>query len=194
MLTPDVTGQVRARLQNDAGATIVPSQSDFVTPGAVTQSKPTITEPPRATPPSQQPTQQQSAPVRPAAPAPQQPVKQTSTLPLIGFLVSFDSGEAGEYFELRAGRHIITSENNGAANNIYIADQTVSPMHAILRVTPTGAIQILDQLSEHGTKLRRFGATEVEELSGDKAKSEHGDTRAFGQRTFHICVITRGEE
>jgi hypothetical protein len=184
MLTPDVTGQVRARLQQEGGLPTGTNPNDFITPAASTQIRATLPEPENTTPSPQRPQPQQHAPAR----------RNDSLQPLIGFLVSFDKGTAGEYFELRSGRHIITSEDNGSTNNILIQHETVSPMHAILRVSPTGTIQILDQLSEHGTSLRRFGATEVEQLSGDKANLEHGDSLTFGERTFHVCIIAKSEE
>jgi hypothetical protein len=62
-------------------------------------------------------------------------------------------------------------------------------MHAILRITPAGEIQILDQLSEFGTHIRRFGSMEEEQLSGDKSSLDHGDIVKFGNRTFHICIV-----
>jgi hypothetical protein len=62
-------------------------------------------------------------------------------------------------------------------------------MHAILRITAAGEIQILDQLSEFGTRIRRFGSNEEEQLSGDKSSLEHGDVVKFGDRSFHLCVV-----
>jgi len=186
MLTPDVTGQVRARLQQDGAIPSMINQ-DFITPAAATQARAPIAEPEQQA--------QAPAPQQPQAPrVPAQPVTRSeSKQQLIGFLVSFDESPAGEYFELRTGRYVITSEDNGASNNLVIAHETVSPMHAILRVAPTGAIQILDQLSEHGTQLFRANTGEVEQLSGDKANLEHGDALSFGERTFHVCVIAVGE-
>lgn len=178
MLTPDITGQVRARLQQELGST----EGDFVTP---TTSQ---VRPPRV---DQQP--------RPALGAPQggfetPAVKQQPKTALVGFLVSFDNGPIGEYFELRTGRIIITSEQGGSGNSLVINHETISPMHAILRVSQSGEIQVLDQLSEHGTSIRRSGTQEDESLSGDKSALEHGDIVRFGQRSFVVCVVQRGEE
>jgi UDP-2,3-diacylglucosamine pyrophosphatase LpxH len=64
-------------------------------------------------------------------------------------------------------------------------------MHAIMRISSTGEIQLLDQLSEHGTKVKRANGGQVDELSGDKALVYHGDTIFFGKRSFHVCMVSR---
>ena len=109
--------------------------------------------------------------------------------PVIGFLVSFDHNPNGDVFELRTGRLIVTSEGASGGNYLILKDTTVSPMHAILRVNGPRDIQVLDQLSEHGTLIRRFGDAVEEELSGDKSTIAHGDIIKFGQRKFVVCVI-----
>ena len=109
--------------------------------------------------------------------------------PIVGFLVSFDKNENGDVFELRVGRMIVSSEHAGAGNCLLLQDETVSPMHAILRVNKGGMVQVLDQLSEHGTKIRRFGSGDEDELSGDKSGLEHGDVVIFGKREFTVCII-----
>lgn len=175
MLTPDITGQVRARLQQELGG----NEGDFVTP-TTSQVRP----PQRPVPEAPQAQAPATTPV----------AKQIPKTPLVGFLVSFDSGPTGEYYELRTGRMIITSEQGATGNTLVINHDTVSPMHAILRVSQSGEIQVLDQLSEHGTAIRRFGTNEDESLSGDKSALEHGDIVRFGQRSFVVCVIHKGEE
>ena len=197
MLTPDVTGQVRARLQQqEVGAALGNGENDFVSPARIAISM----ESPSAGQPSPiQPIQLGAPTPQPIthiakAPAANARTDSAHLAPLVGFLVSFDRGPGAEYFELRSGRWIVTSENNGSTNNLLIEHETVSPMHAILRVSPNGTLQILDQLSEHGTQLKRFGATEVEQLSGDKANLEHGDIVTFGERNFYVCLITKSEE
>ena len=229
MLTPDITGEVRARLAQDlsaggASTDAPPAESGgFSEPPAFgqgfTESKPAETgfaqfggssEPqgagfgqvisnPAATP--AQPAYSQ--PVAPQAPTQEQHAPSHATGdrivwvkqgPVIGFLVSFDRDENGEVFPLRTGRLIVTSEAASAGNFLIVNDGTVSPMHAILRMTKTGEIQVLDQLSEHGTQIKRFGSDELEELSGDKGTLEHGDVIYFGERKFFVCVLVRDEE
>lgn len=173
MLTPEMTGQVRSRITQDRTVTDSSnndSSGGFIAPGAT------------PTPPSQPKIEPQRAVIA---------TSQTQAQPLKGFLVSFDNGPQGEYFELRVGRFIITSELNATGSNILIDHPTVSPMHAILRIAPTGIIQVLDQLSEHGTLIKRSGSDEVETLSGDKSNLEHGDIIQFGERSFYICLIAQ---
>lgn len=194
MLTPDVTGEVRARLAQDMGqAPMTPpqrTQTPFETPmppnsyssggGSRTQSAP---------------------PAAGAGRAPQvTPDSRTEGAfwaqesVLVGFLVSYDTNPNGTIFELRSGRVIVTSEPAGNGNYLLINDNTVSPMHAIMRITTGGEVQVLDQLSEFGTRVQRFGSEEEEELSGDKSSLEHGDVLKFGNRKFHVCIIARGDQ
>ena len=114
--------------------------------------------------------------------------------PVVGFLISYDINKNGDVFFLRMGRLIVTSEAAGAGNYLFLNHPSVSPMHAILRVNKGGVIQVLDQLSEHGTKICRFGSGEEEQLSGDKSSLEHGDVVMFGERKFHVCTIAADTE
>jgi hypothetical protein len=109
--------------------------------------------------------------------------------PVVGFMVSYDATPNGDIFVLRSGRLMVTSDPNQGENCLVVEDPSVSPMHAILRITAAGEIQILDQLSEFGTHIRRFGSMEEEQLSGDKSSLDHGDIVKFGNRTFHICIV-----
>ena len=192
MLTPDVTGEVRARLAQEMGATAgrpAAHENQPVRSGgfmSVNELRGGRHEAPAAP----------HHAVAPAAPAPapsREGVVWAQESPIIGFLVSFDENPNGLVYELRVGRLIVTSEHVGGGNYLLIKDSSVSPMHAIVRITPNGEIQVLDQLSEFGTRIQRFGAEAEEELSGDKASLEHGDVVKFGQRQFIVCVIARGD-
>lgn len=119
-------------------------------------------------------------------------VWQTLT-PLAGFLVSFDKNQLGDYVELRTGRLIVTSEREGSGNYLFIDDPSVSPMHAIMRVSVDGPTQILDQLSDNGTKIIRAATKDEEEkeemLSGEKSVLHHGDKIVFGDRKYEVCLL-----
>ena len=198
MLTPDVTGEVRARF---AGPKEQPTAAlpDYTPAAQMAQQTP----PPRPVVPQQAIRPASAAvapqPVRVAAPQPHQPLRHSSgdevvwvkPSPILGFLVSYDKDPNGQTFELRSGRLIITSEPAASGNFLQIQDDTVSAMHAIIRISAEGEIQVLDQLSEHGTKIRRFGSEEEQELSGDKSSLEHGDLISFGERNFHVCIVSR---
>lgn len=126
-----------------------------------------------------------------------QPVKPTRDTvvyekpsPLVGFLISYDNDENGEVLELRAGRLIVTSEVSSHGNFVYLNDSSVSPMHAILRIAKGSDIQVLDQLSEFGTKVTKVSDKKVVELSGEKGVVSHGDKISFGERTFEVCLLS----
>ena len=114
--------------------------------------------------------------------------------PVVGFLVSFDSDSNGEFYVLRNGRLVITSQPPPGGSYLYIKDESVSPMHAIMRVSESGEIQVLDQLSEFGTIVKRFGSDEEMKLSGDKCSLDHGDTIRFGTRNFNVCILAKTQE
>ena len=203
MLTPEVTGQVRARLAQDlaqANAGRVPQDPDVEPPPPAANY---YTPQPRAGTRPQDVTQASTG-SRPAfgptpsvgtasAPhlEPKEGVVWTKKTPVVGFLVSFDSNPNGDIYELRSGRLMISSEASGAAQNyLVVKDDSVSMNHAILRISANGDVQVLDQLSEYGTKIKRFGVEEEVELSGDKGNVEHGDIISFGKRHFHVCMIS----
>jgi len=189
MLSPEMTGEVRARFAKESEGDTKPQ---FAPPGSgLFQSSPNPDQPSKQLPPAapeQAPTVGSKSLARGNEGAVW--VKES---PVVGFLVSFNPNPNGQIVELRSGRIIVTSEPASSGNFILLNDETVSPMHAILRITDEGEVQVLDQLSEYGTKIRRFGADEEEELSGEKSSIEHGDVISFGSRAFHVCTIARDE-
>jgi hypothetical protein len=217
MLTPEVTGEVRARLAEEAarGAPQAPPQlannrpmvgsnagfsamgsspqlgDGFVRPGGALQGS----RPP--TPVTPQPAFNNSYGAGAATPAPAAAGEQVvwaKQSKVIGFLVSYDANQHGDVFELRKGRLIVTSELASGGNFLVIQDETVSPMHAIIRIGDQGDVQVLDQLSEYGTTIIPRGGKE-RQLSGDKSAIQHGDIVRFGKRNFHVClVLTEGAE
>lgn len=207
MLTPEITGQVRARLAQELEGGGPPSYPRAQEPasagsyvpggGNASSSSGGFYTPASRASAAAPPPQGLPAPGRVAA-APE-PVRGTTTdgavwvneSPVIGFLVSFDANSNGDIFTLRSGRLIVSSGAQASGNFVVIPDETVSPLHAIMRISAEGEIQVLDQLSEHGTKIKRFGSEEEEELSGEKSTLEHGDVIKFGKRSFHVCVIAK---
>lgn len=119
----------------------------------------------------------------------EEPKKVAPTSKLIGFLVSFEGNEFGEMFEVRAGRWLITSRPTDQGEFIFINDPSVSPMHAVVRVTKEGKVQILDQLSEHGTGVKKVGSDEEVDVAGSMVTVEHGDMVRFGNRNFVVCLV-----
>lgn len=109
--------------------------------------------------------------------------------PIAGFLVSFDNNENGSFVELREGRLLVTSELAATQNCLVINHPSVSPMHAILRVSRDPSIDVLDQLSEQGTRIVSKESGNEVALSGDRGVLRHGDVVIFGERTFHVCLL-----
>lgn len=108
--------------------------------------------------------------------------------PIVGFLVSFDKDPNGEVYPLRSGRLIVTSETPSGGNFLFLTEESVSSMHAIVRISESGEIQVLDQLSESGTTIKKAGGEEVR-LSGEKGMVAHGDEVSFGERKFQVCLL-----
>ena len=121
-------------------------------------------------------------------------IEYVKLTPIAGFLISFDNDENGEVFLLRTGRIIVSSEKNGSGNCLYLKDESVSPMHAVLRVGQSGDVQVLDQLSEYGTKIKRINSEDSDkldeiELSGEKSVIKHRDVICFGKRKFIVSLF-----
>lgn len=108
---------------------------------------------------------------------------------LIGFLVTYDHDPKGSYVELRQGRLMVSNQREESGSCLVVIGESVSPMHAIMRVAPGGIVQVLDQLSEAGTRVKHFGQTEEEFLSGEKSSVSHGDIVFFGDRKFHVLLV-----
>jgi hypothetical protein len=116
-------------------------------------------------------------------------VSWAKVTPIVGFFVSFDEDPNGEVLALRSGRLLVSSEKPTTGSFVVIKDESVSPMHAILRITEEGQIQILDNLSEHGTTIIRAQDGEELKLSGEKALLNHRDIVQIGARSFKVCIL-----
>jgi hypothetical protein len=114
--------------------------------------------------------------------------------PLVGFLVSYDHNPKGAYVELRSGRLIVSNQKEESGSCLMIPHESISPMHAIMRVAAGGVLQVLDQLSESGTRVVHAGSEHEEFLSGEKANVGHGDVLYFGDRKFHVCLVMSNVE
>ena len=121
-----------------------------------------------------------------SAPAPR---KRAVKSKIVGFLISYDKDQFGEIFELRTGRWLITSRPIEHGEYLLMEDDSISPLHGILRVTDDGKIQILDQLSEFGTGVTPAGATTENEVAGAMTNIHHGDLVRFGKRRFVTCLV-----
>ena len=110
---------------------------------------------------------------------------------IVGFLISFDADQNGDVYEIRSGRWLLTSRPTDHGDYILIQDESISPLHAIIRATGEGRIQVLDQLSEFGTAVVRKGSEDEEDSTGTMVNVDHGDTVRFGKRKFTVCLVPR---
>ncbi len=219
MLTPEVTGQVRALLNQED---LSDNQADGFAP--INSANPvnslitrdTVRESTRATGTFNAPyAERRELPITPEKREVIQPVATRDNTPtnapidstlvqtvrqqgqgittekmtkLIGFLVSFDEGEVGEVLDLRVGRWILSNDKGTEGNFLIVKHKSVSPLHAILKISDAKEIQVLDQLSENGTTIKKTDGSE-EKLSGSVSTVGHGDTVVFGSRKFSVCLI-----
>lgn len=109
---------------------------------------------------------------------------------LVGFLVCFDNERSGDFVELRAGRLVVTCEPMTGGASLVIDHPSVSPMHAVIRIEVGRPLQILDQLSEYGTRIIRSRTGREESLSGERSTLNHGDVVIFGERRYHVCLVS----
>lgn len=229
MLTPEMTGQVRALLGNEEPAgqrrdpladLLPPMGGGYTRPGAgrgfSEPSKqidyaPEVPEAggertptgrlrstgslrssgPGANPPA---FSVGAAPVSRGAMSSQSVTAKLARTKIIGFLVSFDKDDNGEVFEIRAGRWLLTSRPTDHSDYILIEDESISPLHAIVRATNDGKVQILDQLSEFGTAVTPKSEGEEQDITGSMTSVGHGDRIRFGKRVFTVCLVPKVAE
>ena len=84
---------------------------------------------------------------------------------------------------------MVSNQREASGSCLVIPHASISPMHAIMRVAAGGVLQVLDQLSESGTRVVHAGSEGEEFLSGEKANLGHGDVIYFGERKFHVCLV-----
>lgn len=71
---------------------------------------------------------------------------------LVGFLVSFDSVELGQYWPLHQGRNVIGRQGAATGLDVEISHPTTSSLHAVLLATARpGRVMVEDTNSTNGT-------------------------------------------
>lgn len=116
-------------------------------------------------------------------------IEWKKTAKLVGFLISYAHDSMGGYIELREGRLLVSNGVHSTDSCLVIDHESVSSMHAIMRISADGTILILDQLSEHGTRIKRADSGKEDQLMGDKTSITHGDVVIFGECEYHLVVI-----
>jgi pSer/pThr/pTyr-binding forkhead associated (FHA) protein len=109
----------------------------------------------------------------------------------VGFLISYDKDDNGEIIEVRVGRWLVSSKKSKEENQIFIDDETISPMHAVLKVSNFGDIQVMDQLSDSGSGILRINSVGELDASAAPVRLQHGDLIRFGKRYFVFCGVPK---
>jgi len=108
---------------------------------------------------------------------------------LVGWLVSFGLDAAGEYFELRSGRTLISANNSNDNSTITLSENSVSSPHMAVSASASHKLLIQDIFSRHGTYITKSDDKEETRLEGP-TQVEHGDWIRIGQNTrFQVCLI-----
>jgi hypothetical protein len=166
---PDPNAQWGQQQQGGFGAP--PPQGFGAPPGGFPQGQPGFGAPPGP----------EAAAVGPA-PAPNLPPNA-----LRGFLVSYQSNTAGDFWPLHGGRKTIGRANSGEQVDIPLSDATISSRHAALIVDAVaGTVQVEDTGSTNGTFVN-------EEHIGFNGKRDlrDGDKVRFGGYSAVVKVVTR---
>ena len=118
-------------------------------------------------------------------------VKKEIKSKIIGFLVSYDNIEFGEVTELRAGRWLISSRPSNQEDVLVFEDNSISALHAVVKVSESGVIQVMDQLSDRGSGVFKIESGKEIDASETAVKVQHGDLVRFGNRYFVYCAIPK---
>ncbi len=139
-------------------------------------------------PPAFAPVVPAAPPAQAAAPAyqppPPQPLPATA---LRGFVISYQTNPAGDFWPLTGGRKVIGRANSGENVDIPLSDATTSSRHAALSVDGvSGAITLEDTGSTNGTFVN-------EEHVGFNGRRDlrDGDKLRFGGYVAFVKIITR---
>jgi pSer/pThr/pTyr-binding forkhead associated (FHA) protein len=104
---------------------------------------------------------------------------------LVGFLVSFDHAELGQYWPLHQGRNSLGRQGTAAGADIEIAHPTTSSLHAVLlaRARP-GRVIVEDNRSTNGTFVNENALA-----PGQRWELRDGDRVRFGLFETLIKII-----
>ncbi|MBX7145091.1 MAG: FHA domain-containing protein [Oligoflexia bacterium] len=115
--------------------------------------------------------------------------KEQDSNRLVGWLVSYALDKDGKAYELRAGRSLLSSEQNRSANVIMVDETSVSAPHAALSASVRHRLMLQDIFSGSGTYLTRSNSDKEIAVNGP-IEVEHGDWIRVGDSTrFQVCLI-----
>lgn len=104
---------------------------------------------------------------------------------LVGFLVSFDNVELGQYWPIHQGRNVVGRQGAASGAQIEIAHPTTSSLHAVLlAVARPGRVVVEDHNSTNGTFVNENALA-----AGQRWELRDGDRVRFGLFNTIIKVI-----
>jgi hypothetical protein len=104
---------------------------------------------------------------------------------LVGFLVSFESVETGQYWPIHQGRNVVGRQGAATGLDIEIAHATTSSLHAVLlAASKAGRVVLEDTQSTNGTFVNDDPL-----LPGQRRELRDGDRVRFGLFNTIIKVI-----
>jgi hypothetical protein len=104
---------------------------------------------------------------------------------LVGFLVSFDHVELGQYWPIHQGRNVVGRQGAASGVQIEIAHPTTSSLHAVLlAVARPGRVVVEDHNSTNGTFVNENALA-----AGQRWELRDGDRVRFGLFNTIIKVI-----
>ena len=108
---------------------------------------------------------------------------------LIGWLVSYALDKRGASFELRAGRHLISSRDTDSGFTIVINAPDVSAPHLALKASSKHSLTVQDVFSKEGSTLHKENSKDEIAINGP-VQVNHGDWIKIGKNTrFQVCLI-----
>lgn len=108
---------------------------------------------------------------------------------LVGWLVSYASEARGAFFEIRAGRSIISSEKASSERCIMVQEDSISAPHCAMSASTRHTVVLQDIFSENGTWIVKSGSKDEKPINGP-VEIEHGDWIRIGDNTrFQVCLI-----
>ena len=104
---------------------------------------------------------------------------------LVGFLVSFDNLELGQYWPIHQGRNVVGRQGAASGVQIEIAHPTTSSLHAVLLAAARpGRVVVEDSNSTNGTFVNDNAL-----VAGQRWELRDGDRVRFGLFNTIIKVI-----
>jgi len=104
---------------------------------------------------------------------------------LVGFLVSFDNVELGQYWPIHQGRNVVGRQGAASGIQIEIAHPTTSSLHALLlALARPGRVLVEDNNSTNGTFVNDNALA-----AGQRWELRDGDRVRFGLFNTILKVI-----